>query len=155
MNAIPSAQSENKRQLCAAMAIQRRRNQRGVTLVEVVMAIVILGIAAVAIMDQFVNSVRSYAVNESVQTATQLAQECAEHVLATRRLQGYAAGTPACPALSGTYTAVGAVYAVSASSVVVTPPNSGCFTDPCRVVTVTATYNGATRASLAFLVGSY
>ena len=74
--------------------------QRGVTLIEMVIVIVVLAIAATALMDQFVNSAHSYQTNESVQTSAQLAQECAEHILATHRLQDYATAIAStCPAL--------------------------------------------------------
>jgi prepilin-type N-terminal cleavage/methylation domain-containing protein len=129
--------------------------QRGFTLVEMVMVIVILGIASVALMDQFVNTSKSYLMNEQLQTATQLAQECAEHILATRRVQGYAAISSTCPTLPATYTTPGAVYAVTASLADVTPPNAGCFTDPCKVVTVTTTFNTTVRAQVVFMLGSY
>jgi len=130
--------------------------QRGFTLVEMVMVIVILGIASVALMDQFVNTSKSYLIDERLQTATQLAQECAEHILAMRRVQGYAAISSTCPTLPATYTTPGAVYAVTASLADVTPlTNTACFTDPCKVVTVTTTFNTTVRAQVVFMLGSY
>ena len=136
---------------CPAMSAHGRCRQRGVTLVELVMVIVILGVAAVAIMDQFVNSARTYEINESVQTAAQLAQECAEHILATRRLQGYAAITPTCPALPGAFTAAGYASAATfggAPAACATPPS-------CTQVDVVVTQSGTERARVVFMLGNY
>lgn len=136
---------------CIAMPAHGIRSQCGVTLIELVMVIVILGIAAVAIMDQFVNSARTYEINESVQTAAQLAQECAEHILATRRLQGYAAITPSCPTLPAAYTAAGYASAATfggAPAACATPPS-------CTQVDVVATQGGIERARVVFMLGNY
>jgi prepilin-type N-terminal cleavage/methylation domain-containing protein len=64
--------------------------QAGFSLIELVVVIVLLGIAAVALLQQFSQAAGSLAHNEQLQTASQLAQGCAEHLLAVRRLQGYA-----------------------------------------------------------------
>lgn len=123
--------------------------QRGVTLIEMVIVIVILAVAATAIMDQFVNSANSYQTNESVQTAAQLAQECAEHILATRRLQGYttaiAVDCSALPSVAGYTTAV-------STSALVSPP---CVTTSCTQFDVIVTHGGTERARVIFMLGSY
>lgn len=131
------------------MNVHTIKRQRGVTLIEMVIVIVILAIAATAIMDQFVNSANSYQTNESVQTAAQLAQECAEHILATRRLQDYttaiAADCSALPIVSGYTTAV-------STSALVSDP---CVTTPCTQVDVVTTHNGTERARVVFMLGNY
>lgn len=123
--------------------------QRGVTLIEMVFVIVILAIAATAIMDQFVTGARSYQTNESIQTAAQLAQECAEHILATRRLQGYttaiAADCTALPSMASYTTAV-------SSSALATAP---CATTSCTLFDVVVTHDGIERAHVIFMLGSY
>lgn len=126
--------------------------QRGATLIEMVMVIVLLAIAATAIMDQFTTSARSYQINESIQTAAQLAQECAEHILAARRLQGYTTAiTVNCPVLPAAYTAAGYVRTRTFGAA-----PAACFTPPeCREVTVSVTQGGTTRASVVFMLGSY
>ena len=127
------------------------KRQRGVTLIEMVIVIVILAIAATAIMDQFVTSARSYETNESVQTAAQLAQECAEHILATRRLQGYATAIAAtCPALPAAYTSSGYVRNASFGAA-----PAACVTAPCAQVDVVVTHSGSERARVVFMLGSY
>ena len=125
--------------------------QRGVTLIEMVIVIVILAIAATAIMDQFVTGARSYETNESVQTAAQLAQECAEHILATRRLQGHTAATAATTICDALPTIAGFTPTVS----FVVAPTPPCVTAPCTEVTVTVTQGGNTRANVVFMLGSY
>ena len=128
----------------------RKLHQRGATLVEMVAVILILAIASTAIMDQFVNTSDTYLVNESLQTSAQLAQDCAEHILATRRLQSYATAIVTnCVALPAAYTAAGyvrtAIFAASPT----------CVTAPCRQVDVVVTHNGVERARVVFMLGSY
>ncbi|MBI5041492.1 MAG: prepilin-type N-terminal cleavage/methylation domain-containing protein [Gammaproteobacteria bacterium] len=130
---------------------QGERRQRGFTLVEMVMVIVILGIASVALMDQFVNASKSYLIDEQLQTSTQLAQECAEHILATRRLQGYATAIATnCLALPAAYTTAG--YARNATPGV---EPAFCITSPCVQVDVVVTQGATERARVVFMLGSY
>ena len=127
--------------------------QRGFTLVEMVMVIVILGIASVALMDQFVNTSKSYLINEQLQTATQLAQECAEHILATRRGQDYAAAIVAtCPPLPLSYSTAG--YARTRT---VSFAPAACVTAPCAQVDVVVTHSASAtdQARIVFMLGSY
>lgn len=59
--------------------------QRGVTLLEMVLVIVVLGIAFTALSGLFATAVRSLPVNDRLQSAGQLAQSCAERILSARR----------------------------------------------------------------------
>lgn len=129
----------------------RWRRQRGATLVEMVLVILILGIASIAIMDQFVNMARSYTVNERLQTGAQLAQGCAEQILATRRLQGYAAAiASSCPALPPSYASAGYTRSVSFNP-------TACVTLPCTVDVVVnhSATNPTELARVVFMLGSY
>lgn len=58
---------------------------RGFTLVELVIVIVVVAIAAVAIGSAFAVMSRSLALSEDLQRASQVAHECAEHVLTQAR----------------------------------------------------------------------
>lgn len=129
----------------------RAWSQRGATLIEMVMVIVILAGGTVAVMDQFVNSAKSYQTNEAIQTAAQLAQQCAEHILETRRLQGHTAATAATTICDALPLIAGYTPTVS-FAVAPTPP---CVTAPCTLVTVTVTQGGNTRASVVFMLGNY
>jgi len=57
----------------------------GFSLIELVMVIVMLSIAAVAIGSAFAYMSRSLALNEDLQRSWQIAQECAEHVVGQAR----------------------------------------------------------------------
>jgi len=68
---------------------------RGFTLIELIIAIVVVAIAAVAIGSAFAYMTRSQALSSDLQRATQIAQECAEHVVGLGRKPGsYAAVAP-------------------------------------------------------------
>lgn len=133
------------------MNVRAAVRQQGATLIETVLVLVIVAIAATAIMDQFVTSADSYRINEALQTSAQLAQECAEHVLATRRLQGYAAALAAtCPALPPAYAAAG--YARTASP---GAAPAACAGASCAQVDVIVTHDATERARVVFMLGSY
>ncbi|WP_158236108.1 prepilin-type N-terminal cleavage/methylation domain-containing protein [Limnohabitans sp. JirII-31] len=68
-----------------------RRSQRGFTLIEMVVSMLVLGIAATAIIT--LNSNLFYRLTDvrDLQTGTQLLQACAEKVMATRRRSGFSA----------------------------------------------------------------
>jgi prepilin-type N-terminal cleavage/methylation domain-containing protein len=63
--------------------------QRGFTLIELVVVIVLLSITAAAIIQLNGGLFKSGNSMRDLQSDTQLLQACAEHVLATRRLTGY------------------------------------------------------------------
>lgn len=68
---------------------------RGFSLLELIMAIVVVSIGAVAIGAAFAAMSRSLALNEDLQRASQVAQECAEHILSLARPpRGHYAAVP-------------------------------------------------------------
>jgi prepilin-type N-terminal cleavage/methylation domain-containing protein len=68
---------------------------RGFTLVELILAIVVVAIAAVAIGSAFAYMARSQVLSSDLQRASQIAQECAEHIVGLGRRPGsYAAVAP-------------------------------------------------------------
>lgn len=66
---------------------------KGFSLIELVIVVVVVSIAAVGLLPLFGGVARSLNINEDTQTAAQLGQECSEHILAARRnpLLGYGA----------------------------------------------------------------
>ena len=58
---------------------------RGFTLIEVIATMVLLSVGAAGIIGMYSNVGRNLSGNQDMQTATQLVQECSEHVLAQRR----------------------------------------------------------------------
>lgn len=130
------------------------KHHAGVTLIEMVAVIVILSIAGLAILNQFSNMSRSYFSNERLQTSTQLAQECAEQILATRRLQSYTiARASSCPALPAAYTTAGYTRSISFNAA-----PTACATAPCTRVDVVVTHAAAApaeQARVVFMLGEY
>jgi prepilin-type N-terminal cleavage/methylation domain-containing protein len=72
---------------------------RGVSLIELVMVIVVLSVASVGLITGFTQLPRSLLLSEDVQTTAQLAQECAEHILASRRNLGFTSAFTDCSTL--------------------------------------------------------
>jgi prepilin-type N-terminal cleavage/methylation domain-containing protein len=71
------------------------RARAGFTIIELILVIVIVAIAAVAIGAAFAHVSRSLALNEDLQRAAQVAQECAEHILSLARPpRGHHAAVP-------------------------------------------------------------
>lgn len=128
-----------------------RAPQQGLTLIEVVLVILLLSIASVAVLGQFTQMARSYDSNERAQTASQLAQECAEHIFARRRLQTYAVAIAStCPALPASYSTAGYARTVSFGAA-----PGACVTLPCTRVDVVVTHNATEWARSVFMLGSY
>lgn len=125
------------------------KGQRGFSLIELVVVIVLLGISAVALLQQFSQAAGSLGQNVQIQTAAQLAQGCAEHLLAVRRGEGYAIaiGTD-CSGLAGI-----AGYATS-----VTPQGSPAACPvgaSCEELLVTVNHGADTRAQVSLMLVDY
>jgi prepilin-type N-terminal cleavage/methylation domain-containing protein len=68
---------------------------RGFTLIELIIAIVVVAIAAVAIGSAFAYMSRSQVLGTDLQRASQIAQECAEHIVGRgRKPNSYAQVAP-------------------------------------------------------------
>ncbi len=85
--------------------------QAGFTLIELVIVMVIISVGLLGLTSLFSNTSTSLSTNETLQQATQYAQECAERAIATRRrdqegFAWFAANTFTC----GTTAPTGFVY---------------------------------------------
>ncbi len=135
------------------------KRQSGFTLIELVVVIVILAVAAVPLFGLFTQASASLLVNERIQTAVQLAQERAESMMAQRRAADFAA-----IAVGTTTDVLGANYGAYTRTVtVVQPPRgAGCPLHPvtavsaaCKEVVVNVTQGSDTLAEVTFLVVDY
>lgn len=132
------------------------RRAPGFTLIEMVVFIVIVGIAAVALLRMFSQTMPRSPAPSQLTQATQLAQERMELILGRRSVAGYAAlndpcvgGTP--PAIcTGTF---GYVVAVSGISSLVAW--NGNPTTDFKLITVTVTLNGLQLAQSDAVVANY
>ncbi|MGB5338320.1 MAG: type II secretion system protein [Gammaproteobacteria bacterium] len=127
--------------------------QRGFTLLELILVIVIMALAAVPVLGQFTQVSGSLQANEAIQTAALLAQEQAEAVLADRRRLTYAAiptGTTS-TVLTGNYSAYTRTLTVNEP-----PAGSGCAVGAtCKEVIVRVDHNGRQRAAVTFILVDY
>jgi len=125
------------------------RRQNGFSLIELVMVIVILGIASVSIAAGYTQLGRSLLLNEDAQAAAQQAQACAEHILASRRNRGFAAMFTDCTLL-GAYNGYGPPTVTTWAPVAPSCPGGAT----CTGYEVTATYGstGATSRVRFFVV---
>lgn len=103
---------------------------RGVSMIEMVMVIVLVGVIAVGMMPFYVQSTRAIILNEDLQTGAQLLRACGEHILVTRRWgAGYAAVDGAiCDALPtvSSYTLSVVVTAVDNATEAFCPVGTSC-----------------------------
>jgi prepilin-type N-terminal cleavage/methylation domain-containing protein len=130
------------------------RRQKGFSLIELVMVIVLLSLAAVALLQQFSLASSSLIRNEHLQTASQLAQVKAEELLAVRRTQGYSVA--ALDAGTSTENLIGNYAGYSRSVTIAIPPSSDCPSGAiCKNVTVTVSRAADTLAEIALMLVSY
>ncbi|MEZ5542582.1 MAG: type II secretion system protein [Pseudomonadota bacterium] len=127
--------------------------QSGFTLLELIMVIVIVVLASVPILGQFTQVAGSTLSDAEIQTATQLAQERAEQILARRRDQGYSAvavGTTN-DVLTGNFSAYSRTVTVTEP-----PAGGGCPVGAtCKGVAVRVNRGASNRAAIAFVLVNY
>lgn len=129
---------------------------RGLSLIELIIVIVVVAIAAVAIGAAFARASRSLALNEDLQRASQLAQECAEHILSLARApRGHyaavplAAGSTLCNALSA------AGFSRTVNVTAITPPTALCAAGwSCKRVEIGVS-KGSAVANVNFMIVQY
>ena len=81
--------------------IIRLQNNKGFGLIEIIMIVVFLSLAAGVLTSLFGQMPKLFSANHHLQAASQLAQECGEYLLGVRKSQGFNMGTITdCSALS-------------------------------------------------------
>ncbi|MGA7801366.1 MAG: type II secretion system protein [Gammaproteobacteria bacterium] len=126
----------------------RAPRYRGFSLVELVLVIVILSVAAVAILGQFTQVSSSLNLNETVQTAGQLVQEKAEQILAEARAGQFSTIVTTAPQnLTGNYA--GYTRSVTVNGYAGTACPSGAT---CKQVLVDVGRGGSKDAEVALLL---
>lgn len=140
---------------------QRPAADRGFTLVETVITMVVLAIASVAIISLQGNIFNGQSGGRKMEIGAQLMQGCAEQMLATRRAIGYGATAlaPGSPAAAATASCSGlAIGSYAAPVVTITAGNSATITgcpsaaaSSCKLVSITQ--GGLTPVSL--MLSSY
>lgn len=127
--------------------------QSGFTLIELVLVIVIVALAAIPLLGQFSQVAGSTLLDEEIQTAAQLAQGRAEDILELRRNQGYTAvvtGTTT-DTLTGSYTAYTRTVTVTEP-----PAGGGCPAGAtCKGVVVDVSRGLASRAQVSLVLVNY
>jgi prepilin-type N-terminal cleavage/methylation domain-containing protein len=141
--------------------------QRGVTLIELVISIVVIAIAAALLTIPFSTVLGSITLEDDIRRASQLVNECAEQALGKRRKPGSFAGL-----VNGTYTADEAnnpcrssvlslpagfsrTVAICDASSAGSCPNASCTAGwSCKRVDVSVA-KGSYTASAAFMVIDY
>jgi prepilin-type N-terminal cleavage/methylation domain-containing protein len=134
------------------------RRRAGFTLIELVMVIVVVAIAAVAIGSAFMYISRSQRLNVDLLAATQIAQECAAHVVGLARHPGSYAAVPAAapstlcnalPAIDPAFTRVLNVTNMAAGGALC---SAGWA---CKRVEILVTRAGRDLVALDFMVVNY
>jgi prepilin-type N-terminal cleavage/methylation domain-containing protein len=137
--------------------------QRGLTLIEVIVFIVIMGISAVALLSMYRAVMPRGSTPAQITVATQLAQERMELLLGQRAIYGYSTAVLTDPCVSGTppaictnqYTPSG-LYSIVVTGVNPAVPWGGYGTDSYRMLGVTVLGPGGGQlASLSALIGNY
>jgi len=134
------------------------RNQcKGFSLIELVIVMIIISVGILGIVSQLGNNTALLSTNETLQQATQYAQECAEKVTATRRNPGGFASVNnticnALPALPTGFARSAVVTTTSGTGIAPDPCPSGI--NNCKNVLVTVS-NGALSSAVTVMLVNY
>jgi prepilin-type N-terminal cleavage/methylation domain-containing protein len=135
------------------MSPSRHRAQQGFTLIELVAVIIIIAVAAVPLFGLFSQAGRSLLADETIQTATQLAQARAEHLMAVRRNRGYGdaeVSTNLSETLTGNYAGYTRVTSIAPYVGAACPGGTVC-----KQVNVRVDEGGEARAEVIFVLVNY
>jgi prepilin-type N-terminal cleavage/methylation domain-containing protein len=129
------------------MTRHRATRDRGFSLVEVIVFIVVAGVLTAALTVALVTLLRDAPKAGQLDRATELAQQRMELILGQRRAAGFAAFADPCPGPSICTPAAG--YAVSSSIV------TGWGADPANYKVVTVVVTGPSSLTATALVANY
>lgn len=127
---------------------------RGFTLIESVITMVVLGIAAITIVSLQGSLFTSRSNTVDLQVGGQLMQECAEQILAVRRHVGYTAVTTSTCSSLGNYGGFGA-SSVTLKDAAGSPVTSCPATSPTCTVAVTLSKDGTSLAPIVLELRNY
>lgn len=133
-------------------AARTAARQKGFTLIELVLVIVIITVASMPLFSLFTQATSSLLSNEDLQAAVQLAQEKAEDVLAQRRNQGFASVATGTTPEAGVYNGFNRTTVITQPS----PAPAGCPGGSiCNDVVVQVDKGGAVLAEIRLLLVDY
>ncbi len=147
------------------MTPSRRSDCGGISLIELIVAIVAITIAGTLFVAALLPAAQSITADAELQAATRQAQECAEHIIMRRRVQGTAgwsnvslgSGTSVCNSLtldSGYTRTVNVVDPNTPTPGTSAACPSAILTDTCKLVQVIVT-KGDTTADIRFMLVYY
>ena len=131
-----------------------RIEQDGFTLIELIAVIIIIAVAAVPLFGLFSQAGLSLLADEKIQTATQLAQARAEHLLAVRRNRGYAdpeISAPLTETLTGNYAGYTRTTTINDPFLGPSCPGGAI----CKQLVVRVDEGGQARAEVTFVLVNY
>lgn len=127
----------------------------GFSLIELIVVIVVIGLSAAILLGLFGQAARTLGINEDVQTAAQLAQECSEHVLAAKRN-----GTVAFAGIDNTICAslpafTGFTRTVTVTDAAGSPACTSTSAGVCKQVVVQVAKGGSTLSENTLMLVNY
>lgn len=132
---------------------------KGFSIIELIIVIVVVAIAAVAIGSAFAYISRSQRLGVELQTATQIAQECAAHVTGLGRKPGsYAAVVPvASPStICDALPAIDPAFARVVNVIDMVPGGALCSAGwACKQIEIIVTRGGGDLVRLNFMLVNY
>lgn len=137
--------------------MMRARGERGFTLIEMIMVMMVLSIAAVSVLEAFAGNGRGLLLADNNHVAQSLAQQCADYVARAKQdgaISYVSIDTTVCnvlPPVSG--FAVNVSPDPTESPTLAACPNTTL--DSCKDTTITVTKGAATLATVRILFVNY